>query len=46
MNEAPVSIPGGVVTGAVRSGPNGLQISALHVVLDTMTSDAFSSVRG
>jgi hypothetical protein len=47
LNETPVSIPGGVVTGSVRTAPErGPQISELHVVLDTMTSDAFSTVRG
>jgi hypothetical protein len=45
-NESPVSIPGGVVTGAVRLEPDALRISELHVVLDTMTSDVFANVRG
>jgi hypothetical protein len=44
-NESPVAIPGGVVTGSVRIEPEGLRISELHVVLDTMTSDVFSTVR-
>jgi hypothetical protein len=44
-NEAPVSIPGGIVTGAVREEPDGLRISELAVVLDTMTSDVFSTVK-
>jgi SnoaL-like domain len=46
MNESPISIPGGIVTGAVRQESSALRISALYVVLDTMTSDVFSSVRG
>jgi hypothetical protein len=44
-NEAPVAIPGGVVNGAVRREPDGIRISELHVVLDTMTSDVFANVR-
>jgi hypothetical protein len=46
MNETPTAIPGGVVTGTVRQEPDGLHIAALHVVLDTMTSDVFANVRG
>ena len=45
MNEAPVSIPGGVVTGTVRQESDGLRICELAVVLDTMTSDVFSTVK-
>jgi SnoaL-like domain len=45
-DESPVAIPGGVVSGTVRQEPAGLRISALHVVLDTMTSDVFANVRG
>ena len=45
VNEAPVSLPGGIVTGAVRKEGDGLRISKLAVVLDTMTSDVFSAVR-
>jgi hypothetical protein len=45
LNEAPAAIPGGVVTGTVRQEPEGLRIAALHVVLDTMTSDVFANVR-
>jgi hypothetical protein len=45
VNEAPASIPGGVVRGTVRETADGLRISELVVVLDTMTSDVFSSVR-
>jgi hypothetical protein len=44
-NEAPVNLPSGVVRGTVRQEPNGLRISALAVVLDTMTSGLFSDVR-
>jgi hypothetical protein len=45
MNEAPVSIPGGIVRGVVRQEADGLRISELAVVLDTMTSDVFSAVK-
>jgi len=45
MNEAPVNIPGGIVRGAVRQEADGLRISELAVILDTMTSDVFSAVR-
>jgi len=44
-NETPVSIPGGVVRGAVREEANGLRICELSVVLDTMTSDVFSTMK-
>ena len=43
LNEAPVSLPGGVVRGTVRQEADGLRISELAVVLDTMTSDVFSA---
>jgi hypothetical protein len=45
MNESPANIPGGVVSGTVRQDPDGLKISALDVVLDTMTSVPFADVR-
>jgi len=45
MNESPVSIPGGIVRGAVRLENGALRISELSVVLDTMTSDVFSTVK-
>src|SRR5690349_12047758 len=45
VNEAPASIPGGIVRGTVRKTEHGLRIATLEVVLDTMTSDVFSSVR-
>ena len=45
MNETPVSIPGGIVRGVVRQEADGLRISELAVVLDTMTSDVFSAVK-
>jgi len=45
LNEAPVSLPGGVVRGTVRQEADGLRISELAVVLDTMTSDVFSTVK-
>jgi hypothetical protein len=44
-NESPVAIPGGIVSGAVRQEPAGLRVSALDVILDTMTSDVFANVR-
>jgi SnoaL-like domain len=44
-NESPVAIPGGVVTGTVRVTAGELRIAAMHVVLDTMTSDVFANVR-
>jgi hypothetical protein len=46
MNESPVPIPGGIVTGTVRVENDRLRIAAMHVVLDTMTSDVFSTVKG
>jgi hypothetical protein len=46
MNESPAPIPGGIVTGTVRDENGALRIAAMHVVLDTMTSDIFSTVRG
>ena len=45
VNEAPMSLPGGVVRGAVRQEGDELRISELAVVLDTMTSDVFSAVK-
>src|SRR3954447_4070670 len=45
-NESPVPIPGGVVTGTVRVEGDRLRIAAIAVVLDTMTSDTFSTVKG
>jgi len=45
LNEAPASLPGGIVRGAVRQEADGLRISELAVVLDTMTSDVFSTVK-
>jgi hypothetical protein len=44
-NETPVSIPGGIVRGSVRNENGELRISELFVVLDTMTSDVFSTVK-
>jgi hypothetical protein len=46
VNEAPASIPSGIVTGTVRREGNEVRIAAMHVVLDTMTSDVFSNVKG
>jgi hypothetical protein len=40
-----VSVPAGIVRGAVRHGADGLRICALEVVLDTMTSVPFREVR-
>ena len=45
MNESPVNIPGGIVTGTVRREGDMLRIAELNVVLDTMTSDVFSTVK-
>jgi SnoaL-like domain len=46
-DEMPSPIPGGVVTGTVRRESDGvLRIAAMHVVLDTLTSDVFATVRG
>jgi hypothetical protein len=45
VNEAPASLPGGIVRGAVRQEAGGLRISELSVVLDTMTSDVFATVK-
>jgi hypothetical protein len=44
VNESPAPIPGGIVTGTVRAEGNVVRIAAMHVVLDTMTSDIFSNV--
>jgi hypothetical protein len=44
-NETPVGIPGGIVHGAVRQESNALRICEFAVVLDTMTSDVFSTVK-
>ncbi len=44
-DETPVSIPGGIVQGAVRQESSGLRICELAVVLDTMTSNVFSAVK-
>ena len=46
VNESPASIPGGVVTGTVRIEDGQLRIAEMAVVLDTMTSDVFSTVKG
>jgi len=45
LNEAPVNLPCGIVRGAVKQEADGLRISELSVVLDTMTSAVFSTVR-
>jgi SnoaL-like domain len=45
VNESPVSVPGGIVSGRVRRDPDGLKISALDVVLDTTASVPFRDVR-
>src|SRR5690349_17519367 len=46
MNESPAPIEGGVVTGAVRIEDGQLRIAEMAVVLDTMTSDVFATVKG
>jgi hypothetical protein len=45
VNESPAAVPGGVVTGSVRQEAGALHISAMHVVLDTRTSDVFSTIK-
>ncbi len=45
INEMPSSLPGGVVRGNVREKGGNLLIASMDVVLDTMTSDLFSTVR-
>jgi hypothetical protein len=44
VDEMPAPIPGGVVRGVVRAEPDRLRLAELHVVLDTMTSQAMSAV--
>jgi len=44
--EMPAGIPGGIVRGSVREEGGRLRIAALHVVLDTETSQPFSAVKG
>jgi hypothetical protein len=44
VDEMPAGIPGGIVRGRVRAEPDGLRLAALHVVLDTMTSQPLSAV--
>lgn len=46
VDEMPAPIPGGIVTGRVRTEDGRLRIAELHVVLDTETSQAFSAVKG
>lgn len=46
VDEMPAPIPGGVVRGVVRQEAGRLRIAEMHVVLDTMTSQAFSTVKG
>jgi hypothetical protein len=45
VDESPASIPGGIVRGTVRLVNGELLIAELAVVLDTMTSDVFSTVK-
>ncbi|HEX5094612.1 MAG TPA: nuclear transport factor 2 family protein [Acidimicrobiia bacterium] len=45
VNEMPAAIPGGIVTGVVREADDGVRIAKMDVVLDTMTSDVFSTVK-
>jgi len=45
MNESPVSVPGGIVTGTVRREGDMLRIAEFNVVLDTMNSDVFSNIK-
>jgi len=46
VDEMPAPIPGGIVTGLIRANRDRLRLGELHVVLDTMTSQAMSSVLG
>jgi hypothetical protein len=46
VEEMPAGIPGGVVTGVVRRSDGVLRLAELHVVLDTETSQTFSTVKG
>ena len=46
VEEMPAGIPGGVVTGVVRRNDGVLRLAELHVVLDTETSQTFSTVKG
>jgi hypothetical protein len=45
LNESPTPVPGGVVTGSVALEDGVLRLAEMHVVLDTMNSDAFSAVK-
>ncbi len=45
MNEMPASLPSGVVRGKVRQDDEDLLIASMDVILDTMTSGLFSTVR-
>jgi SnoaL-like domain len=45
VDESPASIPGGIVRGTVREVDGTLLIAEMAVVLDTMTSDVFSTVK-
>jgi hypothetical protein len=45
VDESPASIPGGIVRGTVREVDGRLLIAEMAVVLDTMTSDVFSTVK-
>jgi hypothetical protein len=45
VNESPVGLPGGIVTGTVRREGDAVRIAELNIVLDTMSSDVFSNVK-
>ena len=45
VNGAPATLPAGIVTGATRMVGGKLKIAELHVILDTMESVVFSSIR-
>jgi len=45
VDESPAGIPGGIVRGTVRQEGDALHIAEMAVVLDTMTSDVFSTVK-
>ena len=46
VDESPAGIPGGIVRGTVRQEGDALHIAEMAVVLDTMTSDVFATVKG
>jgi hypothetical protein len=45
VHGAPAPLSSGIVNGAARDVGGKLQISELHVILDTLESDVYSKVR-